>query len=249
VDVPEIPQSDEQPARFRPVRAIPLAVLLCGLVLFFAMGWHHYFTLVSLKEHRDLLLGYVHAHLFASAAIFFGIYAVALSCSIPINTPLNIAGGFLFGWLEGGLLAITAATLGATVIYLATDTALAGPLRALGGKPLIRVEDAIRRNALFYLLISRIVPVFPFVLVNIAAGMLDVPLSTFVLTTFFGELPVTFTYASLGGGLGRLFDHGARPSLILLAQPSIYLPLVALALLVLIPFGWRAYAARKKPQG
>ncbi len=228
---------------------MPLAILLCGLVLFFAMGWHHYFTLASLKEHRDLLLDRVHAHPFLSAAIFFAVYAGALSCSIPINTPLNVAGGYLFGWLEGGLLAITAATLGATVIYLATDTALAGPLRALGGKPLIRVEDAIRRNALFYLLISRIVPLFPFVLVNIAAGMLDVPLGTFVLTTFFGEMPVTFTYASLGSGLGRLFDRGASPSFHLLAQPSVFLPLLALGLLVLVPLGWRAYGMRRKSRG
>ena len=246
MNAPERPPADDKTALFHPTRAIPLALLLCAAVLFFAMGWHHYFTLASLKTNRGLLLSYVHAHPFYSAAIFFGIYSGALACSIPINTPLNLAGGFLFGWLEGGLLGITAATVGATIIFMATETALAGPLRAIGGKRLIRVEDAIRKNALFYLLISRIVPIFPFFLVNIAAGLLDVPFSTFVLTTFFGEMPVTFTYASLGGGLGRLFDHGAKPDLDLLAQPSIFLPLAALALLILIPAGWRAYTMRRK---
>lgn len=228
-------------------RFIPLALLLTGLVLFFALGWHHYFTFASLKAHRQVLLAYVHAHPFLSAAIFFGVYTAVISCSIPIGTPLNMTSGFLFGWLVGGSLSIVAATIGATLIYLATETALADLLRAMAGDTLVRMEEGIRKNAFSYVLFTRLVPVFPFFLVNIAAGLLDIPFGTYVLATFIGEMPVTFVYASLGSGLGRLFDHGVRPDFHLLAQPEIFLPLIGLALLVLIPTVWRTLHARSKP--
>ena len=227
-------------------RFIPIVFLLCGLVLFFAQGWHHYFTFASLKSHRELLLAYVHAHPFLSAAIFFAVYAGVVSCSIPVGTPLTVTGGFLFGWLEGGSLSIVAATIGATLIFLATKTALADLLRAMAGETLVKMEDGLRKNAVFYLLFCRLVPVFPFFLVNIAAGLLDAPFVTYVVATFFGEMPVIFVYASLGSGLGKLFDRGQKPDLHLFTQPEVLLPLMGLALLVILPVLWRRFAHKPK---
>lgn len=228
-------------------RFVPLAILLTGLIVFFAMGWHHYFTFTALKENRALLIGYVHAHPFLSAGMFFGVFVAVVSCSVPVgNTPLTVAGGFLFGWIEGGSLSIVAATIGATLLYLATKTALADLLRAMAGETLVKMEEGLRRNAIFYLLFCRLVPVFPFFLVNIAAGLLDAPFGTYVLTTLFGEAPVIFVYASLGSGLGKLFDKGQKPDLHLFTQPEVLLPLMGLALLVILPVLWRQFAHKPK---
>jgi uncharacterized membrane protein YdjX (TVP38/TMEM64 family) len=226
-------------------RFLPLGLLLAGLAAFFALGLQHEVTLAALKAHRAALNAYVEAHPVEAAALFAAAYVGIVACSIPAGTPMTLAAGFLFGIWEGAALVVVSATVGATAIFLAAKTALAPFLAARGGATARKMEHGIRRNALFYVLFTRLVPVFPFFLVNIAAGLLGVATRTYVLATFLGIIPGTLVYAGLGSGLGKLFDEGAEPDLRLIFRPEILYPLLGLAALAILPVIWRSVRARR----
>lgn len=220
-------------------RFLPFAALLLGLVLFFALGLGRYVSLDALKSNRAALIAYVAAHPYLAAELFVGLYAILVACSVPVGAALTIAGGFLFGIIEGSVLVFLGATLGATIIFLAAKTALADALRARFGPSFAAMEDGFRHNAFSYLLVLRLVPVFPFFLVNLAAGALGVRARTYVFATALGIIPGTVVYAGLGDGLGAVFDRGTAPDLHLIFAPRILLPLLGLALLALLPVFFR----------
>lgn len=226
-------------------RVAPLVLLVVGLVAFFALGLQHYVSLQSLREHRDLLLAYVAAHPVLAPTIYALFYVSIIAFSVPGGTILTITGGFLFGTLEAASLATCSATLGGTMLFLATRTALADYFRTRMGPRLQRFEDGFNANAFSYLFASRLIPMFPFPIVNIASGLLGVQARTFVVATFLGIIPATVVFAGLGSGLGRLFNQGRQPNLHLIFAPQILYPLIGLAILALIPPVWRAIAARR----
>jgi len=227
-------------------RFVPIGLLALGLVVFFSLGLQRYLSLDSLKAHRAALLDFVAIHPLMAPALYSAVYVAVIAFSIPGGTILTIAGGFLFGTLEAAFLATCSATLGGSILFLATRTALADFFRARMGPRLIRFEDGFNRNAFSYLFASRLIPMFPFPIVNIASGLLGVNARTFVLATFLGIIPATVVFAGLGSGLGTLFDRGAEPNLHLIFEPQIFLPLIGLAILALIPPVWRAVAAARK---
>jgi uncharacterized membrane protein YdjX (TVP38/TMEM64 family) len=118
-------------------------------------------------------------------------------------------------------------------------------LRAKAGPFLTKMEDGFRENAMSYLLVLRLVPLFPFWLVNLVPAFLGVPTGTYVIGTFFGIIPGTFVFASVGNGLGALLDAGQDPNLGIIFQPNVLGPLIALALLSLVPVAYKKYQARK----
>jgi uncharacterized membrane protein YdjX (TVP38/TMEM64 family) len=237
----------DEPAPPRPAwqRLIPLAVIFLGLIAFFAMGGQHYLSLEALRANRALLLAYVAAHPFLAAGIYAALYVAIIAFSIPGGTIMTIAGGFLFGTVEAAIIATCCATLGGTILFLATKTALADFFRTRMGPRLLRFEDGFNKNAFSYLFVSRLIPMFPFPIVNIASGLLGVNARTFVTATFFGIIPATVVFAGLGSGLGKLFDKGHEPNLRLIFEPQILYPLLGLATLALIPPVWRAIASRR----
>jgi uncharacterized membrane protein YdjX (TVP38/TMEM64 family) len=139
------------------------------------------------------------------------------------------------------LAAVIAATIGATLLFLAARTALGDVLRAKAGPGLRKLEDGFKRDALSYLLVLRLVPAFPFFLVNLAPAFLGVSLRTYLIGTFFGIMPGTFVFASVGAGLGAVFDRGERPDLSIILSPPVLLPLLALAALALVPVIWNRF--------
>jgi len=240
------PESDPTSnARISWRRILPLALLLAGLAAFFALGLEHYLSLQSLRDHRHALLGYVAARPLLAPALYALVYVSIIAFSVPGGTILTIAGGFLFGTIEAATLATCSATLGGTILYLATRTALADYFRTRMGPRVQRFEDGFNSNAFSYLFVSRLIPMFPFPIVNIASGLLGVKTRIFVLATFLGIIPATVVFAGLGSGLGKLFDQGRQPNLHLIFAPQIFIPLIGLAILALIPPVWRAIAARR----
>lgn len=231
------------PRRWR--RFLPLLVILAGLVLFFALGLDRHLSWDTLRQNRQALLDSVALHPARTAALFVLLYAVLTALSVPGASFFTVGGGFLFGPLAGGALAVVAATLGATGIFLAARTALGDFLRRRIGPAMARAEAGFRQNALSYMLFLRLMPVFPFWMVNLAAAFLAVPLRVFVFGTAVGIIPGTFVYASVGNGLGAVLDAGGRPDLSLILHKEILLPIVALALLSLVPVIYRAVKARK----
>lgn len=225
--------------RFSIRRLWPLAVLAGGLALFFVLDLDRYATLDALRDNRQLLADWVAAHRLLAMLAYLGLYTTMVAFSLPGALVATLTGGFLFGTLYGGGLAVVAATTGATILFVAARSALADLLRAKAGSAVARMEEGFRENAFNYLLVLRLVPIFPFFLVNLAPAFLGVSLSTFVAATLIGIVPGTFVFASLGNGLGAVFDAGRNPDLGLIFEPQVIGPILALAALALVPVLYR----------
>jgi uncharacterized membrane protein YdjX (TVP38/TMEM64 family) len=222
-------------------RLVPLGVLVAAWLAFMLAGGYHYLTFTALAENRDWLCSLAQHWGFAAALVYIAVYAILVALSVPGAVVLTIAGGFLFGTWLGGMGAIIGATLGATTIFLAARSGLGGLAQRAG--PLVgKLESGFRADAFNYLLVLRLVPIFPFWLVNLVPALVGVRLATYVLATFLGIIPGTFVYASLGNGLGDLVEDPGPGALLRL---SVLGPIVGLALLALIPVGYRRWRAKK----
>jgi uncharacterized membrane protein YdjX (TVP38/TMEM64 family) len=182
-------------------RLWPLLLLIAAAGLALAMGWHRYLTLQELVERREALRAAIEGNMALALLAFMAIYAATIALSLPGGAVLTLAGGFLFGWLVGGIAAIIAATLGAIVVFLVAQSALGEPLAARVGPWLSRLRQGFQEDAFNYLLFLRLVPIFPFWLVNLAPALLGVPLKTYALATVIGIIPGTFAFAIAGKGL------------------------------------------------
>jgi uncharacterized membrane protein YdjX (TVP38/TMEM64 family) len=222
-------------------RLLPLAILVIAGIAFVVIGGHKYLTFATLAENREWLCSLVMRWGFAAAFVYIAIYGMLVALSVPGGAVLTIAGGFLFGTWLGGLCAMIGATVGATAIFLAARAGLGGLAQRAG--PLVgKLELGFRADAFNYLLVLRLVPILPFWLVNLVPALVGVTLPTYVLATFLGIIPGTFVYASLGNGLGAVVDE---PDLAILFAPSVLAPIIGLALLALIPVGYKRWRARK----
>jgi len=183
------------------MRFAPLLAIAAAMVVVLSMGWHRNLSFVSIAEHRDRLQAVIQDHRLLAPFAYVAFYAAAVALSLPGGAFCTITSGLLFGWLEGGIVAVIGASIGATLIFLIAKTALADTLRAKAGPWLARLQDGFNKDALSYLLFLRLVPGFPFFVVNLVPALLGVPLRTYVIGTFFGIIPATFAFASIGAGL------------------------------------------------
>lgn len=225
-------------------RLLPLLILGAGLAAFFGLGLNDYVSLDTLRDNREALGAWVAANLALAVGIYVLTYALSTAFSLPTGALLTLTGGFLFGTWLGGFLTVIGATIGASVVFLAAKTALGDVLRAKAGGAIRKMEEGFRENAFNYLLVLRLVPLFPFFVVNLAPAFLGVPLRTYVAATFIGIIPGTFVYASVGNGLGAIFAAGQEPDLGIIFKPEVLGPIVALAALSLVPVFYKKIKAR-----
>ncbi len=225
-------------------RLVPAVVLVLGLILFFAFGLDEYASFEALADNRRWLIAAVSDHAVLSALIFFLFYATMIAFSIPGAAVMSVAGGFLFGQWFGLLYNVSAATLGATILFLAAKWAVGDALRKRAGPWLQRMEDGFRENAFSYLLALRLVPAFPFWAVNLAPALLGVRLSTYVSATFVGIIPGGFVFSTFGAGIGGILDAGGEISASAILTPQIIIALVGLAVLALLPVAYRKFKSR-----
>jgi uncharacterized membrane protein YdjX (TVP38/TMEM64 family) len=202
------------------VRLVPVAVIVAAMLLIFAMGWHHAITLENIVALRDRFHDLLAKHSVLAVLIYVAVYVTVGALSLPGCLIMTLTGGLLFGWLVGGIAAVLAATTGATLVFLIARSAIAETnFAGLAGKlpwvPSVACQverfklDALlqqmrigfKKDAMNYLLFLRLVPAFPFWTVNLVAAILGVPLKTYVIATFFGIIPATLAFATLGAGL------------------------------------------------
>jgi uncharacterized membrane protein YdjX (TVP38/TMEM64 family) len=243
------PANSPRPRLFTPHRVVPLAALAAAIVAVFAFRPDRYLSFEQLAAHREWLLAEVQRLGILAPVLFAVVYAVATGLSIPGATILTLTAGFLFGTLVGTIVVVVGATLGATIVFLIARTAFGDALRARAGPFIRKLEAGFRENALSYLLVLRLVPLFPFWLVNIVPAFLGVRLSTFVIATFIGIIPGAIVYASLGSGLGALIERGERPDLGIIFEPRVFGPLLGLAVLALLPVAYKHFHRRKPRTG
>ncbi len=233
------------PPRFSWARLVPVGVLLAGLALFFVLGLDRLVSFKVLSENFMDLRNWVATQGALALAAFGLIYAVMVAFSIPGALVLTLGGAMLFGWAANAAVVIVSATLGAAAVFLAARFGLGEPLRARAGPALKKMEAGFRANAFSYMLVLRLIPLFPFWLVNLAPAFLGVPVATFVVATAIGIAPGTIVFSIIGEGLGGVVAAGGdiHPDQIL--TPTMIAALVALAALALVPVLFKHWQARR----
>ena len=222
-------------------RIVPLLILITGMVLFFALGLERYLSFEALRLHRLELTGWVQGHPWTAPLGYMLVYIAVVVFSLPVATVMTVSGGFLFGALAGTLYAVIGATLGATLLFLIAKTSLGDVLLARAGGRFDRMRQGFADDALSYLLVLRLIPIFPFFLVNLAPAFLGVPLRVYVIATFFGIMPGGFVYALAGAGIGSVLDRGGAVTVGGILTPQILGALFGLALLAMLPVIYRHF--------
>ncbi len=226
-------------------RLLPAIVLVAGLVAFFALDLDRHVSLEALQAHREALQGWVQDYGILAGLVFMAIYAVAVAFSIPGAVYLTIAGGFMFGPYLAAVYVVAGATTGATAVFLAARYALGDFLRARAGSAIGRMKSGFQENEISYMLILRLVPLFPFWLVNLVPAFLGVKIRTYVICTFLGIIPGSFVYALVGDGAGAVLEQGGDLDLGIIFEPRFLAPIVGLALLSCIPILYKTLSKRK----
>jgi uncharacterized membrane protein YdjX (TVP38/TMEM64 family) len=185
-------------------RLVPLAVILILAATAYLFLGRGALSLEALVRHRAAIDAFVTQHKALAVLFYVGLYAATVSLSLPGATFLTVAGGLLFGVMTGAIAAVIGATIGATVIFLVARTALGEPLLRRAGPRAQQLAEGFRADAFSYLLFLRMVPVFPFFLINLVPAFAGVKLSTFVAATALGIIPGAFVYAFAGTGLDSI---------------------------------------------
>jgi uncharacterized membrane protein YdjX (TVP38/TMEM64 family) len=216
-----------------------VALFAGGIAAFFALGGQRYLSLDAVKQNRDALLAFAGAHFLAALAIAFVVYAGAVALSLPGGLVLSLTMGFVFGRWVGTALVVAAATVGATLVFLAARYLFADAARRRLGALGERINAGFTEDAFSYLLFLRLVPVFPFFLVNLAPAFTSIALRTYVLATLIGIIPGTFVYVNLGQALGHI------DSLQGLVSRETLLAFGLLGLFALLPVAWKKWKSRR----
>ena len=194
-------------------RFLPAIAVVCLLLVAWLLGWFDFVSLSSLIKHRGALAEQVAANHLLAFVVYFLLYAILVAVSFPGASLLTILGGFLFGGLIGGTLTVLAATCGAAIIFLIARSSFGELFRQRAGPFVARMIDGFNRDAFNYLLFLRLVPLFPFWVVNIVPGLVNMRLAPYVAATFLGIIPGTFAYAFIGAGLDSVIaaQEAANP--------------------------------------
>lgn len=247
-------------SRARLRRFAPIVLIVLAMAAVFATGAYRHISLETLVRHRMAIDAFISDHVIAAVCVFIAIYIVVVALSIPGGLILSITGGILFGTVVGGFANLVAATTGATIVFLIARGACGETLVRRAGPLARKIADGFCANAFSYLLFLRLVPAFPFFLVNLAPALVGVKLSTFVAATAIGILPATFAFAFFGSGLDSVIamqeaayraclasgrtDCTLHFDLGMIVTPRLLAALAALGVIALIPVVVKRMRAR-----
>ncbi|HHM05382.1 MAG TPA: TVP38/TMEM64 family protein [Gammaproteobacteria bacterium] len=188
-----------------PLKKLAIAgIFVGGIITVFATGVHEWLTLANLKANRDALLGYADSHFWTVLTGAVLIYATAVALSVPGAVVMSLAVGMIFGRWAGTAVVVSAATLGATLVFLAARYLFADTARKKLGSGAQKLIQGFHDNAFHYLLFLRLVPLFPFWLVNLVPAFTPVSVRTYATATALGIIPGSFVFVNLGQSLGRI---------------------------------------------
>lgn len=237
----------DKPTRRHAVHYVPM-ILIAAVAVLGAVFLRDYLSFEALRENRQMLLEFRDQNYLLSVAAFMAVYIVIVAFSLPGSAISTLTGGFLFGTFPGALFNVTAATIGAVAIFLAARWGLGDRLADRmeeGTGTVKRIKDGIDENQWSMLFIIRLIPAVPFFVANLIPAMVGVPLSRFVISTFFGIIPAGVVFTSVGAGLGEVFERGDTPDLGIIFDPAILLPLLGLCALALMPVAIKALRGKK----
>ncbi|MEK6787032.1 MAG: TVP38/TMEM64 family protein [Nitrospirota bacterium] len=230
-------QSDSRRTHLGKISLAVVIVLAIGAFLYFDLG--RWLSLTALKENRDSLLAFTDANFVSAVGVFIASYVIVAGLSLPGAVILTLAGGFLFGAAMAALFVNVGATTGATLAFLTARYLLRDTVEQKFGKWLGPFQEGFAKNAFSYLLTLRLIPLFPFFVVNLVSGLTRVNVGTYVAATALGIIPGSFVYAYAGRQLGTI------NSLQEIASPNVIGAFVLLGLLALVPVIYKRVAAKR----
>lgn len=217
-------------------RFLPLLLLVAAAVAVWASGLTDWLDFATLRDNLGALQAFVAGNRVTALLLLIAIYGAGTAISLPAMSLLTIFSGVVFGLWAGFLGVWIGAVLGATAIFLVVRTSLGDALRRKAGPWLRKLEDGFRKDEFNYLFALRLVPVFPFWVLNIAPALLGMKLRAYVAATALGIVPGTFVYVWVGKGAAETIRLGGEVDpAALLFQVHIIGPILALALLALVP--------------
>ena len=219
-------------------KLIALATFLLLIIIINFSGYFSYLNLYQISNNYLFIENYIDSHYFSACLIFILVYILAVIVVMPGAWLLTFSGGFFFGWIIGSFLTVIGATIGACILFILSKSILGKYLnQKIKNKKgmLANFEKNINNNAFNYLLFMRLMPLFPFVFVNIAPSLLGIGFFVFFITTFLGIIPATIIYSLLGSGASDIFVSGDLFHLKNLISYKIVIGLGGLSLLSLIP--------------
>jgi uncharacterized membrane protein YdjX (TVP38/TMEM64 family) len=225
-------------------RLAPLIAVGCLSAVVIAIGWHWDLSLATIARHHEVLQHFIAAHEATAIAGYIALYIAVVALSLPVGAYLTVIGGILFGAVLGGMAAVVGASIGAILIFLIAKSALGEHLVRRAGPTAEKIAQGFREDAFSYLLFLRLVPVFPFWLLNLVPALCGVRLAPFAAATVLGIMPATFAFAVVGSGLESVIvaEESARWSWKLIAA------LAALGVLALVPVLAKRLRARDAPR-
>ena len=215
--------------------------LLAGLTCFFFLADMNSYHSANWLKNYTSLKAFVDGQLATALLVFGAAYILTVALSLPVASLLTLAGGALFGWTAAAVI-ICAATIGATIVFIAARTVLNEFFVKRTTGFMAKLEAGFQKNAFSYLLALRLIPAVPFWVVNIVPALLGMRLNHYVLATFIGITPGTLIYVWVARSFDSLLSRGKSPDLSVLSEPAIIAPLFFLALLSLFPALWKRSA-------
>lgn len=218
-------------------KMLPLiGIAVVAVIGFFTLK--DYLSFESLRDNREALLAWRDANFIVASIGFVGVYIAIVAFSLPGAAIISLTGGFLFGLFPGALYNITAATIGAVLIFTAARMGLGDYLSRKmdsAGGVVGKIKSGLDENEVSFLLLMRLVPAFPFFVANLVPALVGTRLRTFAWTTFVGIIPGGVVYTWVGSGLGEVFARGETPDLGIIFDPKILGPILALCALSALP--------------
>ncbi len=230
-------------ARYAPMVVIGLVAIVGAFAL------RDYLSFDALRENREALIAFRDSNFVLTVLGFVLVYVLIVTFSLPGALIATLTGGFLFGTALGVGVNITAATIGATLIFSAARLGLGDKLKArmdASDGMVARIKKGLDENQWSMLFFIRLVPAVPFFVANLIPAFLGVPLRRFVISTFLGIIPGSLVYTSVGAGLGEVFARGETPNLGIIFEPHILFPILGLCVLSVLPVVIKAVTGKKE---
>lgn len=242
----------EKPSKPIWIKLWPIYIILAGLGFAISQGWHTQLSPSALGENAVYLNNLVQENFLMVLLAFIAIYILATSFMVPASA-LTIGGGFLFGLGVGVPAILVGATAGACILFLAAKSSVGEALKSIAGPFVGKMEAGFNESPLSYLFTLRLIPIFPFAVVNIAPAILGAKFRDYFIATFFGMIPGTIAYAWIGAGLrGTLLDAAAVGekvdvgAIVGAAAKNMFPAFVALAVVALIPAIYKKFIKKDK---
>lgn len=224
---------------------IPLIILVSIGCIIWITEIYKYISLETLKEHQNFLKHYVENNFIIATLVYSLLYFIIVSLSIPAATIMTLTGGFLFGQIVGTICVVLSASFGACSIFLSTKFAAKNSSKKEHGSWVQKMKNGFQENAFSYMLTLRLIPIFPFVIINIVAGILQIRLKTFFFGTLIGIIPGSYVYVSVGVAMQTLLNKDNFSPENLLSR-DVIIALTGLGILALLPIIYKIIKKRAK---